>query len=327
MNKTNNNNVHPFHIVGSSPPIHTPHGLSSRSHRRVFLLCMLVFVPVVLLLTLIPCKTFEVIEGIWEPAATWIAKNWGKKTVYEDRGSPLKVVMLGDSLMNRPMNKFRLGERIQALLPEYPLEFINCGFDGTGIEWIRNNSMPSCALPAQPDAVIMFWHTDASDTDEASLDEAVVDELHANYQRNLAVVLDSLLTTGAFVALTSTGVLGETKAALFQPHSQRFHQKLPILNQYCEMNKAAADAHNIPYINLRQALMDFVPCTQLSYAWCVTLEGEHLNTRGVIIQAKLFADTLRTWLSTSPSSLTGSGRGQQAVPAVARRASARLGRG
>ena len=112
--------------------------------------------------------------------------------------------------------------------------------------------------------------------------------------------------------------MGETKAALFQPHSQRFHKKLPILNEYCEMNKAAADAHNIPYINLRQALMDFVPCTQLSYAWCVTLEGEHLNTRGVVIQAKLFADTLRGWLSTSSAASVlskSSGKAQKAASA------------
>jgi hypothetical protein len=238
--------------------------------------------------------------------------------MYQGTVSPFKVVMLGDSLMNRPMNKFNLAGRIQALLPEYPLEFTNCGFDGTGIEWIRNNSMPKCALPAQPDAVIMFWHTDASDTDEASMSDEVVNELHANYQRNLAAVLDTLLATGAFVGLTSTGVLGETKAALFQPHSQRFHKKLPILNEYCEMNKAAADAHNIPYINLRQALMDFVPCTQLSYAWCVTLEGEHLNTRGVVIQAKLFADTLRGWLSTSSAASVlskSSGKAQKAASA------------
>ena len=302
----------------------------------MFMFCMLVCIPVVLLMTLIPCKTFEIIDGVWEPAALWVKSKWTKKIMYQGRTSPLKVVMLGDSLMNRPMNKFNLGGRMQALLPEYPLEFTNCGFDGTGIEWIRNYSMPKCALPAKPDAVIIFFHTDASDTDEASMSDDVVNELHANYRRNLAVVLDTLIQSGAFVALTSTGVLGETKAALFQPHSQRFHKKLPILNEYCEMNKAAAEAHRVPYINLRQALMDYVPCTQLSYAWCVTLEGEHLNTRGVIIQAKLFADTLRSWLSgssaaassvavsasaTTAGSTKSGGKAQKGASSVARRAS------
>ena len=220
------------------------------------------------------------------------------------RGTPIRIVMLGDSLMNRPMNKFNLGGQIQALLPQYTLEFTNCGFDGTGIAWILNNSLPRCALQVQPDAVILFYHTDASDTDEASLDEETANNLHQAYRKNLAMVLDTLVKTGAFVALTSTGILGETKTALFQPHTARFHKKIPILNEYCTMNRETAESYGVPYINLRQALMDYIPCTQLSYAWCVTLEGEHLNKQGVKIQAQLFADTLGTWLTTTKTANT-----------------------
>ena len=227
----------------------------------------------------------------------WTSSN----TPQYHRGTPIRIVMLGDSLMNRPMNKFNLGGQIQTLLPQYTLEFTNCGFDGTGIAWILNNSLPRCALPVQPDAVILFYHTDASDTDEASMDEETVNNLHQAYRKNLAMVLDTLVKTGAFVALTSTGILGETKTALFQPHTARFHKKTPILNEYCTMNREAADSYGVSYINLRRALMDYIPCTQLSYAWCVTLEGEHLNKQGVVIQARLFADTLGSWLTTTKS--------------------------
>ena len=258
-----------FTAPTSSAPLLFPYSLPF-----FFFLFLLVVVPTILLLTLIPCKTFEFIGGLWEPII--IPKY--------HRGIPIRIVMLGDSLINRPMNEFNLGGQIQTFLPQYTLEFTNCGFDGTGIGWILNNSLPRCALPVQPDAVILFYHTDASDTDEASMEVEEVNSLHQAYRKNLAMVLDTLVKTGAFVALTSTGILGETKTALFQPHTERFHKKIPILNEYCTMNREAADSFGIPYINLRQALMDYIPCTQLSYAWCVTMEGEHLNKQGVAIQ-------------------------------------------
>ena len=287
-------NTQSFQITTPLLPQHAP-STSSHRYRNLFFICMVVFVPTIVLLTLIPCKTFEFIEGLWKPMLAWTSSD----TPQYHRGTPIRIVMLGDSLMNRPMNKFNLGGQIQAFLPQYTLEFTNCGFDGTGIGWILNNSLPRCALPVQPDAVILFYHTDASDTDEASMEEEEVNSLHQAYRKNLAMVLDTLVKTGAFVALTSTGILGETKTALFQPHTARFHKKIPILNEYCAMNREAADSFGIPYINLRQALMDYIPCTQLSYAWCVTLEGEHLNKQGVAIQARLFADTLKSWLTTT----------------------------
>ena len=277
----------------------------------MFTVLLLGFLPVIVLLTVVPCKTFEVLDGLWAPVVAWVGsilRGHVAGAAGAENGTPYRVVLLGDSLVNRPMNHFNLAGRLQALLPEVPLDVTNCGFDGTGVEWMRNNSLPKCALPARPDAVILFWHTDASDVDEAAMDDDTVATLHRRYRLNLAAVLDTLLKTGAHVAVTSTGVLGETKTALFQPHTARFHKKWPILNQYCAMNRAAAAEFSVPYVDLRRALMDYIPCTQLAYAWCVTLEGEHLNSRGVAIQARMFADTLRPWATAWAAARAGGPR-------------------
>ena len=207
-------------------------------------------------------------------------------------------MLLGDSLINKPFQLFDLGGKIASLVPEYNLEITNCGFNGAKVFAIRNVSLYECAIPATPDVVIIFFHSDASDVDLASMQTTIVSDLDMNYRINLGVVIDVLQKDGSLVALSSTGVLSETHAALFQPNTQdRFHNKWPIMRRYTGINLDVAAEFGIPFINIRQAFLDYVPWYQLCYAWCVTYDGEHENERGTKIVAKLFASTINDMLS------------------------------
>lgn len=99
------------------------------------------------------------------------------------------------------------------------------------------------------------------------------------------------------MALGGPGVLGEGHK-FFAPKQGRFLNKEAALNWYTTLNKETAASLDVPYIDIRQAFLDFIPSYQLCYSLCVTYDGEHENNRGTIIVAKLFAKSLSTWLAT-----------------------------
>jgi hypothetical protein len=270
-----------------------------------FLVLVVIFLLITLLMTLIPCAVIEIVEDLFYPlsfVSSAVINGFSRSDRSMLSSQTFKVVFLGDSLVHRPYDSLNLGGKIQALLPEFSFEFVDCASNGAQIETLMNYNLVNCCLPAKPDFVLMFWHSDASDVDEASMTTDIVNARHEKYKKNVASVVDVILKSGAFLAISSTGLCGETSAALFQPHSQRFHKKTPILNQYTEMNRELAEEFNIPFMDIRKALLDKIPWCQLSYAWCVTLEGEHHNERGTRIIAKIFADTLKSWLDVKVAS-------------------------
>lgn len=98
------------------------------------------------------------------------------------------------------------------------------------------------------------------------------------------------------MALSGPGVLGEGHR-YFAPKEDRFHNKEVMLDWYTTLNKETAASLDVPYIDVRQAFLDFIPSYQLCYSLCVTYDGEHENDRGTVIVAKLFAQSLSTWLA------------------------------
>ena len=143
--------------------------------------------------------------------------------------------------------------------------------------------------------------TDVSDEDESSKSIDAIATARREYQHNLAAIIQQLISTGTtFVAICSPGVLGETRYAWFQPNQARFHHKTGMLDAYAEMNRAVAVTANgsVEFINVRRAFLDVIPTYQLSYAWCITRDGEHLNERGTKIIAQLFAQTIRRWVAS-----------------------------
>ena len=196
------------------------------------------------------------------------------------------------------MQENQLGEKIRSLLPGgIAVEIYNCAYSARKIAWIRSNSLPSCALPLKPNGVILFMDTDVSDEDEASKSMNAVASIRRAYHDDIFAVIVTLINTGTtYVAICSPGVLGETKYNWFQPNQVRFHHKTTMLDDYTEMNRMVAANLSVEFINVRRAFLDVIPPYQLSYAWCISRDGEHLNERGTKVLAQLFAQTISRWM-------------------------------
>lgn len=72
-----------------------------------------------------------------------------------------------------------------------------------------------------------------------------------------------------------------------------------MLKLYNSMNENIARSFSIPFIDVRRTLSKKIPFFQLCYKNCVTYDGEHSNERGALVIAKLFAEVLSKWLTSS----------------------------
>ena len=110
----------------------------------------------------------------------------------------LRIVLLGDSLINKPYQMHDLSGKMQNYLSQYPykLNITNCGFNGNTIAAIKESPLIQCALPLKPHAVILFWDSDCSNISEYLLSESEVSVIRAAYAANVASVVDTLLQSG-----------------------------------------------------------------------------------------------------------------------------------
>jgi hypothetical protein len=255
---------------------------------------------------LVPCETSDIVKLLLNSRHfRVVAEAWLNPfpTVVGAEGAQheFRVVLLGDSLVKRPMQENQLGDKIRSLLPDgMAVSIHNCAFSARKIAWILSNSLPSCALPLKPNGAIIFMDTDVSDEDESTKSTDAIGAARRAYQHDLSAVIVNLLSAGTtFVAICSPGVLGETSFAWFQPNQARFHHKTAMLDDYSDMNRRVAANYSVEFIDVRRAFLDAIPQYQLSYAWCVSRDGEHLNERGTKIIALLFAQTIQRWVAFS----------------------------
>ena len=72
-----------------------------------------------------------------------------------------------------------------------------------------------------------------------------------------------------------------------------------MLNEYRSINQDVCASYDIPYIDVRGALLKAIPLWwPWSYGW-VTFDGEHLNSNGAEIVSRLFADVINDWLEAT----------------------------
>lgn len=83
-----------------------------------------------LLMTMIPCTAGTWFNGYFQFGALQLdlPRYYDKEAAFSNK--TFNIVLLGDSLMNRPYNMFNLAGLIQGWLPGYNLNIINCGSDG-----------------------------------------------------------------------------------------------------------------------------------------------------------------------------------------------------
>jgi len=216
-------------------------------------------------------------------------------------GAPtsLTVVLLGDSLINRPFEMFNLSQLLTDLTepaPNVTLHFINAGNNGEEIHNIYERTAAVLAANAPVWAVILFWDSDCSNVDESLLTPAQVAQLRANYSATLLATERLVLAATPRLAVAGPELLGE--GPLFLP--ARFANKTAMLDDYRVLTRDAAAAVGVPYIDMRAAFLAEIPPWWLIYAgWC-TIDGEHPNDRGTQIEAELFATTINGWLREPP---------------------------
>lgn len=110
----------------------------------------------------------------------------------------LRIVLLGDSLVNRPCSFHNLKEKIQADLSQfdYTFDIINCGFDGSKVSNMRLAPLNNCTLPANPHAVIMFWDSDVANVAERFSTDDEISQMRETYVVNVEFVVTTLLEKG-----------------------------------------------------------------------------------------------------------------------------------
>ena len=175
--------------------------------------------------------------------------------VTDDQGRPtIRIVFVGDSLINRSQKYFQMLDRIsEELHRRHPLlsfQLFNEGIDGDRIKWIRDR-LDKDVFPHRPDAVVVLWDSDVSDVDEGVLSAEELKALREAYTENLRVVLKRLLTSGAAVILSGPGLLGEL------PHG--LNDRDAKLDYYRRINEAMASKLDIEYVDLREALFAALP--------------------------------------------------------------------
>lgn len=114
----------------------------------------------------------------------------------------LRIVLLGDSLINKPYQMHDLSGKMQYYLSQYPyiLNFTNCGFNGNTIAAIKGSPLTDCALSINPHAVILFWDSDCSNVSEYLMTESEVSATRSEYAANVALVVDALVQSGNLIS-------------------------------------------------------------------------------------------------------------------------------
>ena len=209
------------------------------------------------------------------------------------------VLLLGDSLINRPYNEHNLSGIIASLVdlpPGDSIEYINAGNNGNEIADILART-PQALATYTPWATILFWDSDCSNIDESTMTPAQVAQLRQNYTDNVMRVISLVVASKSKLAVAGPELLGE--GPLFLP--PRFANKTGMLDAYRVLTRNATEqfAH-VPYIDMRFAFMAVLPLGWNAagpYCCYVTIDGEHPNPTGTAIEAQLFAEQINAWLA------------------------------
>ena len=210
--------------------------------------------------------------------------------------SPRTIVLLGDSLINRPWNEHNLSSKIFALLPPTPfnLSLINAGNNGEEVASTLART-PAMLQQYKPWGVLWFWDSDCSNIDESTMTPQQVAALRANYSLHVTQTAALIQASGARLAVAGPELLGEGPLGL-QPRFQ--NKTAAYMEAYVNLTREAAErVEGVSYINMRAAFLQAIPWWWQLYAGWVTLEGEHPNERGAGVEAELFANTLGVWFT------------------------------
>ena len=268
--------------------------LSAWTRRR---LCYLAIFLVVCIVILLPCllvmgRTCVLPSNYNQPLSS--------SSTSRNADRPFNVILFGDSLIANPFAGYDLAQRIQAYLPKYTLTLYNEGQGGTTISSMlrRLSTIVDNQRYTTIDAVMMLWDSDAADTDEGGMTGPQIASLRAYYRSNITAVVRGLRShkAGVFVSIAGPVLMGESSRMSTSDEQKTFARKQQMMDDYVEINRQMAHSLNVSYINLRAAYKELLPAYRMAYDGCYTIDGEHPNSNGAQVTAKLLSQQLLVWL-------------------------------
>lgn len=204
----------------------------------------------------------------------------------------MHLCLLGDSLINKPFHHFDLAGRINSHLT-YPMNITNYGVNGNEIHDIAARTKTALADSGNPpDALILFWDSDCSNVAEFRQSDEQIAQTRAWYVANLTWVINTTLSSGVkYMAVAGPGFLKEN----FFLAPRHFWHKNNMLDDYRELNRQTAAQFNVTYLDVRHNMIESLAWYWQYMAWYLTVDGEHLNARGVRHVSKIFGDEINRW--------------------------------
>ena len=231
----------------------------------------------------------------WTGYGAWYKWTDASYPRVSDADPSAKVVLyIGDSLLNRPFQKFCSAGMVQRRLSDHKMLFWNKAQDGSTIA--SSYSRLSDGLAHNPQAVVLLWDSDASDVDESVLTSDEVVALRAEYVATLRAFVNTTLSYPSVEYMVMSGpVVYGSEGTLLRP--DRFDDKADVYDEYREMNKQVCSDYSIDYIDARTSFLSAIPFYWRFYKWWISIDGEHFNYRGTIIWTNLLVERLQTgWL-------------------------------
>jgi hypothetical protein len=179
---------------------------------------------------------------------------------------PTRVLLYGDSQWGIVERYHHLTVKIQAYLPEYPMDFTVVG--DLGVKAKNLNERLLKYKYVNPHMVLINLDSDCSNVNEDVLSIQQRTIVRDYYRGNLSAVVEFWLNTGALVALGGPGLLGE--GSLRPLHVARFKNKDVMLNAYVNMNKEISASYGIPFMDFRAKLVGAIPWYRFYYNGYVT---------------------------------------------------------
>lgn len=221
------------------------------------------------------------------------------------------VVVWGDSLVkfseNYPLPhqqylRFRFFEKLASGLKDfYPdtlaLFVRNSGLEAQDIDRMRRRIWWQVD-PFFPDAVVMIWESDVTETWEEEMTPLEIDRRRASYKAHLATVLNHLkqFTRVPFIVATGPILIGEKPRGMNRRTPQNVNETLgldAIQDQYVDMTAAECARHGVEYVDARSAFFSAEPSGWENSTGWLTIGGGHLSQRGVSLLTSLILDRFK----------------------------------
>jgi len=195
-----------------------------------------------------------------------------------------RISFFGDSLILFPDEGYQF---IRHILEKLGADYPGIAFDafdkGNGGDQIRHlyKRVSNDVLQYSPDAIVMYWDSDATDISNPDSPELVT-----NYVTTLDAVVQALVATtpASRVAVAGPNLFGELPVGR--------NGRDQILMRYEGINEHITSKYGATFLRMREAFLAALPSDYDKQSGYLTLDGEHPNQRGSYIEEHVFY----TWL-------------------------------